>query len=321
MALFAGDEPVMTGAELTYDYNFDPFSAKNVQECRCGSANCRGVLGPRGKDPKPVKESIKDMVKAGVQAGKRKLKELLDGEGDEIDLRSPKKRKMKESTGVKQSRSSSSIILAKGAAKAVKSTVATKLVNARQAVSKNRTTDYNKSDSLKSPMKGQAKLGSRNPSLTLVAPAESPSSTKAKKSHQSSRKSTNSNAPPTKAAKGVSKALVTKRKSTNKAAKDSPKNKKGGRDGVQTRRSSGSPFKNTGKSTKFFEELLDHVTDSPRGKFATSGGSSRSKRKAKAMDHLESPSKKLSRSKGSREGLESRASSGSTIRVITENDE
>lgn len=36
MALFAGDRGIMTGEELTYDYNFDPYSLKNVQECRCG---------------------------------------------------------------------------------------------------------------------------------------------------------------------------------------------------------------------------------------------------------------------------------------------
>ena len=47
IALFAGDRPIMTGEELTYDYNFDPFSAKHVQICLCGSHNCRGVLGPK----------------------------------------------------------------------------------------------------------------------------------------------------------------------------------------------------------------------------------------------------------------------------------
>ena len=31
MALFAGDRPIQTGDELTYDYKFDPFSSKNVQ--------------------------------------------------------------------------------------------------------------------------------------------------------------------------------------------------------------------------------------------------------------------------------------------------
>src|SRR6478752_6037316 len=62
MALFAGDKPIMTGDELTYDYNFDPFSAKNVQTCLCGSPNCRGVLGPKPKEvkpPKPPKEEKK----------------------------------------------------------------------------------------------------------------------------------------------------------------------------------------------------------------------------------------------------------------------
>ncbi len=76
MALFAGDRPLMTGEELTYDYNFDPFSAKNVQECRCGSANCRGVLGPRPRDQKvPKTQAIVENVKKAGSAGKRKLKE------------------------------------------------------------------------------------------------------------------------------------------------------------------------------------------------------------------------------------------------------
>ncbi|BDD63353.1 hypothetical protein MAP00_008253 [Monascus purpureus] len=50
MALFAGSRGIMTGDELSYDYNFDPYSQKNVQECRCGSSTCRGILGPRPKD-------------------------------------------------------------------------------------------------------------------------------------------------------------------------------------------------------------------------------------------------------------------------------
>lgn len=70
MALFAGDRGIMTGEELSYDYNFEyvpltpyvtlpstftnfftsPYSNKNVQQCRCGAPNCRGILGPRPKD-------------------------------------------------------------------------------------------------------------------------------------------------------------------------------------------------------------------------------------------------------------------------------
>ena len=63
MALFAGDDGIMTGEELTYDYNFEyvevqltcdsrlivysPFSQKNVQTCHCGAPTCRGFLGPK----------------------------------------------------------------------------------------------------------------------------------------------------------------------------------------------------------------------------------------------------------------------------------
>jgi histone-lysine N-methyltransferase ASH1L len=90
MALFAGDRSIMTGEELTYDYNFDPFSAKNVQECRCGSETCRGILGPRPKDQKP-RGTAGESIKHAVSAGKRKLKEFLGGEDNK--QQSLKKRK------------------------------------------------------------------------------------------------------------------------------------------------------------------------------------------------------------------------------------
>ena len=192
MALFAGDNPIMSGDELTYDYNFDPFSAKNVQECRCGSDNCRGVLGPRPKDQKPVKESIKEAVKAGVKAGKRKLKELLGGEGEDTeDARSPKKRKIKEAKGVKRSASSASMKMAKGAAKAVKESVSTQLSNARQSVSSKRGSVFavktKKASTLKTYGKRQAKLSSRNSSLTIVEGATSVRTTKDKRSIAASK--------------------------------------------------------------------------------------------------------------------------------------
>ncbi|KAF7164410.1 hypothetical protein CNMCM6106_000962 [Aspergillus hiratsukae] len=57
MALFAGDHGIMTGEELTYDYNFDPYSQKNVQQCRCGASNCRGILGPRPREKDQRRES------------------------------------------------------------------------------------------------------------------------------------------------------------------------------------------------------------------------------------------------------------------------
>lgn len=115
MALFAGDRPIMTGEELTYDYNFDPFSAKNVQKCLCGSPNCRGVLGPKPKEVKPPKDaekpvktvktvkavksvkSVKSSVKEVKATGKRKFKDLFDFDGsdeDEASAKAVKKRKV-----------------------------------------------------------------------------------------------------------------------------------------------------------------------------------------------------------------------------------
>ncbi len=80
MALFAGDKGIMTGDELTYDYNFDPFSQKNVQECRCGSSKCRGVLGPKAKEErKPKSEKEPGTSAASRLAGaKRKFADILD---------------------------------------------------------------------------------------------------------------------------------------------------------------------------------------------------------------------------------------------------
>lgn len=71
MALFAGDKGVMTGEELTYDYNFNPYSVKNVQQCRCGAPSCRGVLGPKPKE-------IRDALKPLTTGGKRRFQQALE---------------------------------------------------------------------------------------------------------------------------------------------------------------------------------------------------------------------------------------------------
>ena len=89
MALFAGDEGIMTGEELTYDYNFDPFSAKNVQECRCGAERCRGVLGPK---PKDVKDALKPIV-----TKKRNIQQVVEDAVDTVT----KKRKIAVPSSVK----------------------------------------------------------------------------------------------------------------------------------------------------------------------------------------------------------------------------
>ena len=170
MALFAGDNPIMSGDELTYDYNFDPFSAKNVQECRCGSDNCRGVLGPKPKDAKPIKEAIKDTVKGAikgaVKAGKRKIKELM-GEDVDSDAPSPKKRNIKEAKGLKRSASSATLNMSKGV-KAVKRSVSTSLLNARQVVNAKRNASVRTAKTPLTYGKTQTKLTSKNSSLTLA---------------------------------------------------------------------------------------------------------------------------------------------------------
>ena len=87
MALFAGDGGIMTGEELTYDYNFSPYSIKNVQECRCGAASCRGVLGPK---PKEIKEALKPIA----TGGKRKFGQALQNAIENVTETITKRRKL-----------------------------------------------------------------------------------------------------------------------------------------------------------------------------------------------------------------------------------
>lgn len=175
MALFAGDNPIMTGDELTYDYNFDPFSAKNVQACRCGSDNCRGVLGPRPKDQKVTKPTtIKEVVKASIKAGKRKLQQMIGDDEDEEDIQTLKKRKTKAATGAKRSFSMTSASVAS----TIKKSVSSRLLNTRHAVtaSSKKTVRVSETtaNTLKTYGKKQMKLSSSNTHLNIVSPEKSP---------------------------------------------------------------------------------------------------------------------------------------------------
>ncbi|KAI1131043.1 SET domain-containing protein [Nemania abortiva] len=151
MALFAGDRDIMTGEELTYDYNFDPFSAKNVQKCLCGSPNCRGVLGPKPKEvkqPKPSKEELARAAKETGKRGKRKLKDVL-GESEEAESGTTKKRKIKTKTGIKTlatgvKRTTSLKAATKSAATVIKRSVSTISVNTKAALGKNGKTPAKK---------------------------------------------------------------------------------------------------------------------------------------------------------------------------------
>lgn len=124
MALFAGDRPIQTGDELTYDYNFDPFSAKNVQKCLCGADNCRGVLGPKPKEvklPKPPQE----LKKGSKKSAKRKL---VSGSGEKGSQTPLKKRKVKTPAKLQGK------IPAKGPIKTIKAATAAMMV--KKSVSK-----------------------------------------------------------------------------------------------------------------------------------------------------------------------------------------
>lgn len=96
IALFAGENGIMTGDELTYDYNFNPYSVKNVQQCHCGADNCRGVLGPRPKESKELKEALNPIV----GAGKRKIQQVVE---DAVDVvkNAAKRRKVNIPVSVK----------------------------------------------------------------------------------------------------------------------------------------------------------------------------------------------------------------------------
>jgi palmitoyltransferase ZDHHC9/14/18 len=66
-----------------------PFSSKNVQECRCGTASCRGVLGPRSKDAPKTKAAATALV-AGA---KRKIQDVFGSKGSRAKAAGPDKRR------------------------------------------------------------------------------------------------------------------------------------------------------------------------------------------------------------------------------------
>ena len=183
MALFAGKRPIMTGAELTYDYKFDPFSSRNLQECRCGSASCRGVLGPKPKEvKKPVMTSrdVAKAVKRAVKAGKRKLKVLMEGEDEKV----VKKRKIAVPVG--RGKGVKAMQKAKEVAKKVAKVAANKSPKKSAVASPKKSPKK-----VATPAKGlkQAKLFSRNSGLTFVADASEASPKATKKDSTPAKKS------------------------------------------------------------------------------------------------------------------------------------
>jgi [histone H3]-lysine4 N-trimethyltransferase ASH1L len=219
MALFAGDRPIMTGEELTYDYNFDPFSAKNVQECRCGVASCRGVLGPRPKDkPKPT-VTLGETIKQVARAGKRKLEELIMGEKD-VD-KNPKKRKI--AVPVKRSASTKAIDAAKGIKRSLSNALITASKGRRSAVQKEPGTPKRAEKSKNRSGRGKKQTylsSSRNSSLTLVNIGPSKAKGKGKGKAKEVKVESDSESSPAKAVKQV------KERKLSAKAKELYRNKK-----------------------------------------------------------------------------------------------
>ncbi|KAL4991546.1 hypothetical protein BDW68DRAFT_174104 [Aspergillus falconensis] len=247
MALFAGDRGIMTGEELTYDYNFDPYSQKNVQQCRCGSSQCRGILGPRKREKEQRAElraaKLKEIADAKkAKAAKRRKENALNRSRSRSNRKGAALAPASVKSGVKKAVSRAHMAVSKAAASRKKPAAATLSKKAR---TKKPTSASTKETSTKSKRniklptikatKVKAKITSRvrKPAQTAKA--------KTKKASRSPSKS-RSHAPATKTTKTVTAAessparkrplkankdvLKEDRKTINKgAAKQSPKAK------------------------------------------------------------------------------------------------
>lgn len=69
MALYALED-ITAGTELTYDYNFSLFNPAEGQECKCGSDNCRGVIGGRSQR---VNGQLSDSKRKAIAISKKDL--------------------------------------------------------------------------------------------------------------------------------------------------------------------------------------------------------------------------------------------------------
>lgn len=85
MGVFAGDDGISTGVELTYDYNFDNFG-NTRQICYCGAPTCRGFLSKR--------LNAIEMKKAAREEMERKRKAIEDAARLAADEKRRKKVKM-----------------------------------------------------------------------------------------------------------------------------------------------------------------------------------------------------------------------------------
>lgn len=74
MGVFAGEGGIMTGEELSYDYNFDNFGDW-AQKCYCGAGNCRGTLSRRLNATELKRQKVVDEARRKVVAEEIRRKE------------------------------------------------------------------------------------------------------------------------------------------------------------------------------------------------------------------------------------------------------
>ncbi|GAB1735568.1 hypothetical protein NU219Hw_g4145t1 [Hortaea werneckii] len=74
MGVFAGEDGVTTGEELSYDYNFDNFGTER-QVCYCGAQGCRGFLSKRLN-----KEEMKRLIAKEEAEERERLKKVAEEE-------------------------------------------------------------------------------------------------------------------------------------------------------------------------------------------------------------------------------------------------
>ncbi|KAG0083814.1 Histone-Lysine N-Methyltransferase ash1l [Podila epicladia] len=83
IGIFASQD-IPAGAEISYDYNFSPFSGAQKQRCRCEAPNCRGYIGERGSTKTKSAGEVTPQASASASKsrkasnGKRKAKRIDD---------------------------------------------------------------------------------------------------------------------------------------------------------------------------------------------------------------------------------------------------
>lgn len=85
MGVFAGsDSGIMSGEELTYDYNFDNFGDK-AQKCYCGTPKCRGTLSRRLNANELKKQRVLDEARRKVLAEEAAKKQREEAKKAEVE--------------------------------------------------------------------------------------------------------------------------------------------------------------------------------------------------------------------------------------------